>query len=272
MATKTILITGSTDGIGKQTALDLAKTGATILLHGRNPARGERVLHEIRKATGNGRIEIFIADLASLKQVRSLAEQVYQKHNTLNVLINNAGVYENTRKITQEGFEMSFAVNHLAPFLLTYLLLDLLKRGAPSRIINVTSMVHASSLDFENLQGEKHYSGYEAYSLSKLCNILFTYKLARKLEGTGVTANCLHPGVISTKLLKTGWGAGGSPVTQGSGTSVYLATAPELDSVTGKYFMNRKQNKSSGISYNQEAQTKLWQISEKLTGLVFQGV
>jgi len=269
MKTKTILITGSTDGIGKQTALDLAQTGATILLHGRNPARGERVLHEIQNATENGRLEIFIADLASLKQVRSLAEQVHQKHNTLDVLINNAGVYENTRQTTQDGFEMTFAVNHLAPFLLTLLLLDLLKRGAPSRIINVTSMSHASSIDFENLQGEKHFSGYEAYSLSKLCNILFTYKLARKLEGTGVTANCLHPGVISTKLLKTGWGMGGSPVTQGSKNSAYLATAPELDNVTGKYFMNRKQKKSSGISYDQEIQTKLWQISEQLTGIVF---
>jgi NAD(P)-dependent dehydrogenase (short-subunit alcohol dehydrogenase family) len=266
---KTILITGSTDGIGKQTALDLAKTGATILLHGRNPPKGERVLHEIRKETGNGRIEIFIADLASLKQVRSLAEQVRQNHNTIHVLINNAGVYENTHKITPDGFEMSFAVNHLAPFLLTYLLLDLLKRGAPSRIINVSSIAHSSSIDFENLQGEKRYGGYEAYALSKLCNILFTYKLARMLQGTGVTVNCLHPGTISTKLLKTGWGMGGSPVTHGSRTSVYLATAPELEGVTGKYFINRKQNKSSGISYNQETQTKLWHISEQLTGIVF---
>lgn len=270
MKNKTILITGSTDGIGKQTALDLAKTGATILLHGRNPARGERVVHEIRKATGNGRIEIFIADLASLKQIRSLAEQVHQKHKILHILINNAAIYENTRKITQGGFEMSFAVNYLAPFLLTYLLLDLMKRGAPSRVINVSSMAHASSIDFENLQGEKHYSGYEAYSLSKLCDILFTYKLASRLEGTGITANCLHPGVINTKLLKTGWGMGGSPVTEGSKNSVYLATSPELKGVTGKYFVNKKQAKSSGISYNQETQTKLWHISEKLTGIVFE--
>ncbi len=266
---KTILITGSTDGIGRQTALDLAQTGATILLHGRNSARGERVLHAIKKATGNNRIELFIADLASLNQVRILAEQVHQKHESLDVLINNAGVYETTRKISQDGFERTFAVNHLAPFLLTHLLLDLLKKGAPSRIINVSSMAHASSIDFENLQGEKHYGGYKAYALSKLCNILFTYKLARRLEGTGVAANCLHPGVITTKLLKAGWGVGGNPVTEGSKNSVYLATASELDNVTGKYFMNRKQTKSSGVSYNQEIQKKLWHISEQLTGIVF---
>ncbi|MBW2358137.1 MAG: SDR family oxidoreductase [Deltaproteobacteria bacterium] len=245
MKTKTILITGSTDGIGKQTALDLAKTGATILLHGRNPARGERVLREIRNATGNDRIEIFIADLASLKQVRNLAEQVHQKHDSLDVLINNAGVYETTRKITQDGFEMTFAVNHLAPFLLTLLLLDLLIKSAPSRIINVSSIAHASSIDFENLQGEKHCGGYEAYSLSKLCNILFTYKLAQRLKGKGITVNCLHPGVINTKLLAK---------------------------VTGKYFMNKRQKKSSSISYDAETQTKLWQISEQLTGIVFEDV
>jgi NAD(P)-dependent dehydrogenase (short-subunit alcohol dehydrogenase family) len=267
---KTILITGSTDGIGRQTALDLAQTGAAILLHGRDPTRGERVLHAIRKVTGNDRIEIFIADLASLNQVRSLAEKVHQKHKSLDVLINNAGVYETTRKISQDGFERTFAVNHLAPFLLTHLLLDLLKRGAPSRIINVSSMAHASSIDFENLQGEKHYGGYDAYALSKLCNMLFTYQLARRLEGTGVTANCLHPGVISTKLLKAGWGVGGSPVAEGSKNSVYLATAPELDGVSGKYFMNRKQTKSSGISYDQKTQKKLWHVSERMTGIVFE--
>jgi len=186
------------------------------------------------------------------------------------VLINNAGVYETRHRTSEDGFEMTFAVNHLAPFLLTYLLLDLLKKAAPSRIINVSSIAHASSMDFENLQGEKHYGGYEAYALSKLCNILFTYKLARLLEGSGVTANCLHPGTISTKLLKAGWGVGGSPVTQGSVTSAYLATAPELEGVTGKYFMDKKQKESSRISYDQKIQKKLWLISEQLTGIVFE--
>ena len=250
MKDKTILITGSTDGIGKQTALELAEMGATVLLHGRNPGRGDKVLQEIKKATGNDRIEVLIADLASLTQVRNLAEQVQQRHGRLDVLINNAGVYETRHRISKDGFEMTFAVNHLAPFLLTLLLLDLIKNSAPSRIINVSSQVHASSIDFENFQAEKHYSAYEAYSLSKLCNVLFTYELAERLKGTGITVNCLHPGVINTKLLKTGWGMGGSPVTQGSKTSVYLASDPELSTVTGKYFNNRRSSKSSQISHD----------------------
>ncbi|MBW2615219.1 MAG: SDR family oxidoreductase [Deltaproteobacteria bacterium] len=264
MKDKTILITGSTDGIGKQTALDLAKMGATVLLHGRNSGRADRVLNEIKKATGNDRIEAFIADLASLKQVRYLAEQVLEKHDRLDVLINNAGVYETRHRISEDGFEMTFAVNHLAPFFLTLLLLDLIGKRVPCRIINVSSQVHASSIDFDNLQAEKHYSAYEAYSLSKLCNVLFTSELAERLKGTGITVNCLHPGVIDTKLLKAGWGMGGSPVTQGAKTSVYLATAPELSTVTGKYFKNMKPTKSSRISYDAKARKRLWEISERL--------
>jgi retinol dehydrogenase 12 len=269
MKDKTILITGSTDGIGKQTALELAEMGATVLLHGRNSERADRVLNEIKKATGNDRIEAFIADLSSLKQVRNLAEQVLEKHDRLDVLINNAGVYETSHRISEDGFEMTFAVNHMAPFLLTLLLLDLLKNSAPCRIINVSSQVHASSVDFDNLQAEKHYSAYEAYSLSKLCNVLFTYELAERLKGKGITVNCLHPGVIGTKLLKAGWGMGGSPVTEGSKTSVYLATASELSTVTGKYFKDMKPTKSSQISYDAETGKRLWRISEQLTGTFY---
>ncbi|MBW1703841.1 MAG: SDR family oxidoreductase [Deltaproteobacteria bacterium] len=264
MKDKTILITGSTDGIGKQTALDLAKMGATVLLHGRNPGRADTVLKEIRKSTGNDNIEVFIADLASLTQVRHLAEQVRQRHGRLDVLINNAGVYETRHRVSKDGFEMTLAVNHLAPFFLTLLLLDLIIKSSPGRIINVSSQVHASGIDFDNLQAEKYYSAYEAYSLSKLCNVLFTYELAERLKQTGVTVNCLHPGVIDTKLLKAGWGMGGSPVTQGAKTSVYLAAAPELSTVTGKYFKNMKPEKSSGISYDVETRKRLWRISERL--------
>jgi NAD(P)-dependent dehydrogenase (short-subunit alcohol dehydrogenase family) len=263
---KTILITGSTDGIGKQTALELAEMGATVLLHGRNSGRADRVLNEIKKATGNDRIKAFIADLASLTQVRNRAEQVLEKHDRLDVLINNAGVYETRHRISDDGFEMTFAVNHLAPFLLTLLLLDLIIKSSPGRIINVSSQVHASGIDFGNLQAEKHFSAYEAYSLSKLCNVLFTYELAERLKGNGITVNCLHPGVIDTKLLKAGWGMGGSPVTQGSKTSVYLATASELSTVTGKYFKDMKPTKSSQISYDAETRKRLWRISEQLTG------
>ncbi len=268
MKDKTILITGSTDGIGKQTALELAKMGATVLLHGRNPARTDRVLKEIKKASGNQRIETFIADFSSLKDVRNLAEQVIEKHDRLEVLINNAGVYETGYGISQDGFEMTLAVNHLAPFLLTLLLLELIIKSSPGRIINVSSQVHASAIDFDNIQAEKHFSAHEAYSLSKLCNILFTYELAERLSGSGITVNCLHPGVIDTKLLKTGWGMGGSPVTEGSRTSVYLASDPELATVTGKYFTNRRSTKSSHISYDAKTRKRLWRISERLTGLV----
>ena len=269
MKDKTILITGSTDGIGKQTALELAEMGATVLLHGRNSERADRVLNEIKKATGNDSIEAFIADLSSLKQIRKLAEQVLYKHDRLDVLINNAGVYETSHRISQDGFEMTFAVNHLAPFLLTLLLLELITKSSPGRIINVSSQVHASGIDFDNLQAEKYYSAYEAYSLSKLCNVLFTYELAERLKGTGITVNCLHPGVIGTKLLKVGWGMGGSPVTQGSKTSVYLATASELSTITGHYFVNKKPVKSSQISYDAETGKRLWCISEQLTGTFY---
>ena len=268
MKDKTILITGSTDGIGKQTALELAAMGATVLLHGRNSERADRVLNEIKNATGNDRLNAFIADLSSLKKVRGLAEQVLLKHDRLDVLINNAGVYETSHRISEDGFEMTFAVNHLAPFLLTLLLLDLIIKSSPGRIINVSSQVHASGIDFDNLQAEKYYSEYEAYSLSKLCNVLFTYELAERLKGTGITVNCLHPGVIDTKLLKAGWGMGGSPVTEGSRTSVYLASAPELNTVTGKYFKNRTSTTSSQISYDAETRKKLWHISEHLTEIV----
>jgi NAD(P)-dependent dehydrogenase (short-subunit alcohol dehydrogenase family) len=266
MKDKTVLITGATDGIGKQTALELAEMGATVLVHGRDPRRAEKAVKQIKKATGHEKMKTLMADLSSLKQVRRMAEQVIENHDRLEVLINNAGVYENRHRISQDGFEMTFAVNHLAHFLLTNLLLDLILKSSPGRIINVSSQVHASHIDFDNIQAEKHYSAYEAYSLSKLCNILFTYELADRLQNTGVTVNCLHPGVIDTKLLKAGWGMGGSPVTQGSKTSVYLATAPELNTVTGTYFKNMKPTESSRISYDAATRRRLWQISEQLTG------
>jgi NAD(P)-dependent dehydrogenase (short-subunit alcohol dehydrogenase family) len=268
MGNKVILITGSTDGIGKQTALDLAKTGATVLIHGRNRARCENTLTEIKKKTGNRNLDFFIADLASLRQIRNLAGEIKSRYDQLDVLINNAGVIENHRKLTEDGYEMTFAVNHLAYFLLTGLLLDLLKKSAPSRIINVSSTTHSSSIDFDDLQSEKYYSGYSVYSLSKLCNILFTYELAERLQGTGVTANCLHPGVINTKLLRMNF-SGGRPVAEGSKTSVYLATAPELESVTGKYFMDKRETRSASISYDAEVRKKLWELSEQMVGFQY---
>jgi NAD(P)-dependent dehydrogenase (short-subunit alcohol dehydrogenase family) len=183
-------------------------------------------------------------------------------------LINNAGVLEPKFLRSHDGYEMTFAVNHLAHFLLTLLLLDFIKSSSPARIVNVSSGIHSSSIDFDNLQGEKTYSGNGAYCLSKLCNVLFTYQLSEKLVNTGVTSNCLHPGVINTKLFRAGWGGGGgASLKNGAKNSVYVATSPELDGVTGKYFVNKRDVPSADISYDSSIQEKLWTISKDLVRL-----
>ncbi len=263
MNDKTALITGSTDGIGKQTAIELAGMGLRIILHGRSESRVKQVLQEIKHITGNDQLDFFIADLSSLQQIRTMAAEIRRKYNKLEVLINNAGVAMNKLEVSDDGYEMTFAVNHLAVFAITLLLLDLLKQAAPSRIINVSSMVHSSSVNFENLFEPRFFDGWEAYCQSKLCNILFTYELAEKLKDHGVTVNCLHPGVIDTKLLRVNFG-GGSPVTEGSRKLVYLATAPELAAVTGKYFNDNRQTQSAEITYDPETRKKLWNLSENL--------
>ena len=240
--------------------------GFHVLLHGRDPRRTDAALDEIRKVTGRTKLQGFVADLNSLRQVRKLAAEVLEQHDRLDVLINNAGVYEHERGLSEDGLEMTFAVNHVGPFLLTLLLLDLLRESAPSRIVNISSMIHAGTIDFENLQGEKRYSGNEAYCLSKLCNILFTYELAERLQGTGVTANCLHPGVINTKLLRASW-SGGIRVTEGSRNVVYVATDPALENVTGKYFVSGRETPSSSISYDMKTRKKVWELSERLAGV-----
>jgi len=264
MKNKIILITGSTDGIGKQTANDLAETGATVIIHGRDYKRTKDTAEEIAGMTGNNSLNFFVADLSSLHEVKRLAEEIYSKYLHIDILINNAGVFQQHKEMSSDGYEMTFAVNHLSHFLLTRLLTDLLVKAYKSRIINVSSMAHANHIDFENLQGEKFYDGYEAYSLSKLCNILFTYEAARRLQPLGITVNCLHPGVIKTKLLRTGWGLGGSPIETGSKTSVYLATSAEVENVTGRYFSNSRQVSSSRVSLDVSVQNKLWQLSEKM--------
>ena len=266
MNDKTILITGSTDGIGKQAALELAELGARVILHGRNKSKVKQVLQEFEQKTGNDQLDFFIADLSSLQQIRTMSADIRRKYSRLDVLINNAGVAMNKLEISEDGYEMTFAVNHLAVFAVTLLLLDLLTRSAPSRIINVSSSAHSSSLNFENLAEPRHFDGWEVYCQSKLCNILFTYELAEKLQNMGVTVNCLHPGVIDTKLLRVNFG-GGSPVTEGSRKLVYLATAPELATVTEKYFNDNRQTRSAEITYDAETRKKLWNLSEKLCGL-----
>lgn len=271
MRGKTVLVTGSTDGIGMHTALGIARMGANVLIHGRNRKKGKAVCKEISKVSGNNDLELFVADLSSLSRVRDLAAEVRKNHDRLDVLINNAGTFEKERRLTEDGIEATFAVNYLAPFLLTNLLLDLLNRSAPSRIINVASIAHRSvSLDedLSDLQGGRHYDGFDAYALSKLCIILFTYALSRRQEGSGVTANCLHPGVIKTKLLHEGFGDyPGETPEKGAITSIYLASSPEVEGMSGKYFENQRIARSSGVSYDTALQERLWKISRKLTGL-----
>jgi NAD(P)-dependent dehydrogenase (short-subunit alcohol dehydrogenase family) len=270
MNNKTVLVTGSTDGIGKQAALELAEMGAHLLLHGRNTARVETTMEEIKGQTGNNNIEGFTADFASIKQVKNLGEEIRRKHEQLDVLLNNAGVMEPDLKFSEDGFEMTFAVNHLATFVLTYYLLAPLKSASPSRIVNVGSLIHSHAIDFDNLQGEKGYNGVEAYCLSKLCNILFTYALAERLSGTGVTVNTLHPGVVNTKLFRVGWGGGASSLKEGASNPLYVVTAPELKEVTGRYFGDQRELESAAVTYNPDVRDKLWRISEELTGICYE--
>ncbi len=265
MNNKTILITGATDGIGKQTAIELAKLGGKIIIHSRNEKKCKKTVAEITNKTGNSDIDHLSADLASLAQVKEMANAVISKYERLDVLINNAGVFENEKIFTFDGYEMTFGVNHLAHFLLTILLLDLIKSSAPSRIINVSSMAHSSNeFDLKNLNSEKSFSSYNAYSISKAANILFTYKLAEDLKGTGVTVNVLHPGVISTKLLHKGWAIGGDSLESGAATSVYLASSNEVEGITGKYFVNKHESSSSSLTYDKELQEKLWDVCYKM--------
>lgn len=268
MDEKTILITGSTDGIGKQTALELAQKGHRILIHGKDKSKGESTLEEIKKYSSNEKIELYIADFSSLKQVRQLASDIQKDHDRLDVLINNAGVYSNKRVITEDNFELTFQVNYLAHFLLTIQLLPLIKKSSPSRIINVSSVTHQSAdFDMNNLQGELKYSGYNAYAISKLCDLIFTLELAERLKGSGVTVNALHPGVIGTKLLFAGFSSAGADVKVGAETPVFLATAPEVEKTTGKYFVRKKETKAASFAYNQKERSMLWDLSLELTGI-----
>ncbi len=264
----TILITGSTDGIGRQAALELAARGFTVFVHGRSLSRVKNVVEEIRTATGNKNVELLVADFSSQRQVRDLAAEVSNRCDTLHVLINNAGIFMNERQETVDGLEMTFAVNHLAPFLLTNLLLGLLRKSAPARVVTVSSMVHTRGrIDFDDLQAEKRFAGYDAYALSKLGNILFTYELAERLRGTGVTANCLHPGVIGTKLLRAAFNMNGANPADGAETMIYLASSPDVERVTGKYFQENRETASAPPTYVVALRKEFWEISEQLTGL-----
>ena len=272
------LVTGGTSGIGRAVAVQLAQQGATVLLTGRDRARGEAAVTEIRGQGGSA--EFLPADFASLASVRALADEVRRRHDRLHVLVNNAGfVSGKTRRLTGDGFEETFAVNHLATFLLTGLLRDLLTASAPARVVTVSSDAHRAlrGLDFDNLQCERRYKPILAYSQSKLANVLFTYELARRLEGSGVTATCLHPGVVRTGIWQAASGMLGviarlaqvfmiSPQKSGAYV-VRLAVDPALAGVSGRYFNCHKELPSSPASHDPQAAARLWEMSERMAGL-----
>jgi NAD(P)-dependent dehydrogenase (short-subunit alcohol dehydrogenase family) len=233
-----VLVTGASDGLGRETARQLAARGAEVIVHGRSPERVSAAAAEVRAAGGGAEVQEIVGDLASLDAVRALADELGDRFDRLDVLLNNAGVYMRQRELTADGFERTFAVNHLAPFLLTHLLLPLLEESAGPRVVNVASVAHQNArLDWDNLQGERQFTAYGAYALSKLANVLFTGELARRL-GHRVTVNCLHPGVISTKLLRQGFGIQGPDrLEDGAAAILHLALAPELAGTTGRYFV-----------------------------------
>ncbi len=244
----------------------LARQGAKVLIHGRDKARGARVLDEINRDNCNENLVLYLADFSSFADVKRMANEIKREQDSLHVLINNAGTFSKEKLMTKDNLEMTFAVNHLAPFLLTMLLLDLLKASAPARIINVASGAHRniSAVDFDNLQAEKSYDGFEAYALSKLGNILFTNELAERLAGTGVTVNSVHPGVISTKMQAASYNLEGESVEEGARTSVYLASSPEVEGVTGRYFSRMVEKPVSDLAQDRALREKFWQVSEKL--------
>lgn len=276
------IITGATSGIGKATAMGLAKMGANVVIIGHDMEQGENAQNEIKSKSGNPNVDLLLADLSSQAEIRKLAEDIKARYTTLEVFINNAGIAPIKRSVTAEGIERVFAVNYLAPFLLTNLLLERLKASAPARVVNVAGDFHRKAkIQFDDLMSENDYNGIRANNQAKLALILFTYELARRLDGTGVTANCLHPGAVATdgplkdpdlpafsrsmyKVVRLFFA---SPE-KGAETSIYLSTSPDVEKVSGKYFIKKIPVESSPESYDKEIARRLWKISEELTGLV----
>jgi NAD(P)-dependent dehydrogenase (short-subunit alcohol dehydrogenase family) len=278
MQGKVCLVTGATLGIGKETALGLARKGAQLVIVGRDEARTRETAAWLTEKSGNAQVDFLVADLSSQAEVRRLAASFKSTYPRLDVLLNNAGAIFTKREITVDGYERTWALNHLAEFLLTQLLLDRLEASAPARIVNVSSAAHTTGkIDFDNLQGEKKFSGIGAYSQSKLANILFTFALARRLAGAGVTANCLHPGVVATGfghntpgLVKTLLSLARPFLMtseKGAATSIYLASSPEVAHVSGKYFAKSRPIASSKSSTDVALQEQLWELSEKQTAM-----
>jgi NAD(P)-dependent dehydrogenase (short-subunit alcohol dehydrogenase family) len=278
MSDKVCLVTGANSGIGKAIATGLARMGATVVIVCRHAGRGEKARRQIVERTGCGNVELLLADLSIQQSIHDLAATFRSRYSRLDVLVNNAAILTRTRRVTADGLEMQFAVNHLAYFLLTHLLLDVLKQSAPSRIVNLASTAHSRGrLDFDDLQGERDYQGWQTYANTKLANIVFTYELARRLEGTGVTANCVHPGVIYTGLMRhfstivsvfwTLLQAFFKKPEEGADTPLYLASSPEVRDVSGRYFKYRAPLGTSAVSNDREVQRRLWEASESLTGV-----
>ena len=278
MAGKIVLITGATGGIGKATAIGLAAMGARVGITGRDLIRAEQAASDIRTESGNPAVDVFAADMSSQAEVRRLSGAVLDAYPRLDVLVNNVGGFWAHRHPTADGLEHTFALNHLAPFLLTNLLLDRLKASAPARIVTVSSGAQAAGrIDFDDLQGARSYSGQRAYSQSKLANILFTNELARRLQGTGVTANSVHPGVVRTNFGsedQAGFFRIISPLvrpflktpTQGARTPIYLASSPDVEGITGQFFANRKP-KTANRAADLDVTARLWRVSTELVGL-----
>ena len=278
MAGKVCLVTGATSGIGEETALGLARLGATVVVAGRSAARCAATVDRIGRQTGNSSVEFLLADLSSQKEVHALAAEFKIRHDRLDVLVNNAGAIVLSRRKSVDGLELTFALNHLSYFVLTDLLLDVLVSSAPARIVNVSSSSHRrTQINFDDLQKQRRYTGFRAYAQSKLANVLFTYELARRLEGTGVTANALHPGLVATNFLTNNGRLGhflaffmrirGMSSAKGARTSIYLASSDEVEGVSGLYFEKERAVRSAPASYDQAAAARLWEISAELTGV-----
>lgn len=280
IAGKTVMITGANSGIGKAASVALAKMGASVVMVARDQGRGEAARAEVIQGSGAKKedVSLMLADLSSLESVRNLAAAFLQSGRQLHVLVNNAGLIISSRTVTKDGLETTFEVNYLSPFLLTLLLLEKLRSSAPSRIVNVSSDAHTSGhIDFDDLQGEKRYGGMRAYSQSKLAQILFTSALAKRLMGTGVTVNCVHPGAVATNWATKSAGALSIGVRlahpfmlspeKGADTVVYLASSPEVADVTGRYFTKRHPIEPTTEARDEAVGERLWQVSLKLAGL-----
>ncbi len=270
------LITGSTDGIGRIAAEKLAAMGATVLVHGRDRQKCETTVEEIREKTGNEKIDMYTFDLSSLTEVRKLASKIRSEHSAINILINNAGVLpgkqtEGKRLLSEDGYELCFAVNYLAPFLLTHLLLPLLERAMPARVVNVSSVAQ-KRLDFDNIMLEREYEPMRAYAQSKLALAMFTFELADRVKDMNIIANCLHPGtLLDTKMVRESSMSPQGDPESGALVLVYAATSAELRNKTGLYLEEQKEARAHEQAYDQEARDKLWRLSEELTGIAGQG-